>query len=115
MYSSIDTLIKNNKNAFYVFDILQLKTRLQYLRQCMPKNISLCYAVKANTFIVKEIINDVDRFEVCSPGEAAICRELHVSHIRKIRKMAHTTEFHCRICRTKLNMEQKYKQLVYEK
>ena len=31
------------------------------------------------------------------------------------RKMAHTTEFHCRICRTKLNMEQKYKQLVYEK
>ena len=78
MYSSIDTLIKNNRNAFYVFDILQLKTRLQYLRQCMPKNISLCYAVKANTFIVKEIINDVDRFEVCSPGEAAICRELHV-------------------------------------
>ena len=26
------------------------------------------------------------------------------SHIRKIRKMAHTTEFHCRICRIKLNM-----------
>ena len=27
------------------------------------------------------------------------------SHTRKIRKMVHTTEFHCRICRTKLNME----------
>ncbi|MFR3124556.1 MAG: hypothetical protein ACLTN0_03465 [Coprococcus phoceensis] len=37
------------------------------------------------------------------------------SHIRKIRKMAHTTEFHCRICRIKLNMEQKHEQLVYEK
>ena len=37
------------------------------------------------------------------------------NHIRKIRKMAHTTEFHCRICRIKLNMEQKHEQLVYEK
>ena len=27
------------------------------------------------------------------------------NHIRKIRKMVHTTEFHCRICRIKLNME----------
>ena len=37
------------------------------------------------------------------------------NHIRKIRKMAHTTEFHCRICRIKLNMELKHEQLVYEK
>ena len=29
--------------------------------------------------------------------------------------MAHTTEFHCRICRIKLNMELKHEQLVYEK
>ena len=33
------------------------------------------------------------------------------SHIRKIRKMALTTEFHCRICRIKLNMAQTRKDL----
>ena len=31
------------------------------------------------------------------------------------RKMVHTTEFHCRICRMKLNMELKHEQLVYER
>ena len=33
-----------------------------------------------------------------------ILQLLDWSHTRKIRKMAHTTEFHCRICRIKLNM-----------
>lgn len=28
---------------------------------------------------------------------------------------AHTTEFHCGICRIKQNMELKHEQLVYEK
>ena len=32
-----------------------------------------------------------------------ISRLLDWSHIRKIRKMAHTIEFHCRICRINLN------------
>ena len=31
------------------------------------------------------------------------------------KKMVHTTEFHCQICRIKLNMELKHEQLVYEK
>lgn len=39
----------------------------------MPSEVSLCYAIKANTFIVNEIVDHVDRFEVCSPGELNIC------------------------------------------
>ena len=38
----------------------------------------LCYAVKANTFITKELIDTIHRFEVCSPGEAEICRAVGV-------------------------------------
>ena len=45
----------------------------------LPDNVSLCYAIKANNFIVKELNDIIDRFEVCSPGELSVCRELDVS------------------------------------
>ena len=76
--SGIDTLIKTNKTAFYTFDTGELKKRVGYLRAHLPEGVSLCYAVKANTFIIKELIGSVDCFEICSPGEAEICRELGV-------------------------------------
>lgn len=59
----------------YVFDINILKKRITYLKSKMPENVKLCYAIKANTFIVKEIEDIIDRFEVCSPGEYYICKE----------------------------------------
>lgn len=66
------------KSAFYVFDVAELKGRIDYLRRILPKTVDLCYAIKANTFITGELIGTVDRFEVCSPGEAEICRLLNV-------------------------------------
>lgn len=70
--------IINNNCAYYVFDSDVLLERVKNLKQSLPKNVSLCYAVKANTFIIKELIGYVERFEVCSPGEAEICTELGV-------------------------------------
>lgn len=78
MQKAISELIRNNSSAFYVFDIKALRDRISCLRSSLPKDISLCYAVKANTFISGEIINDVERFEICSPGEYYICRELGI-------------------------------------
>lgn len=74
----LDKLLKENNSAFYVFDIAKLKKRIAYIRSRLPKEISLCYAVKANTFIVKEIVEEVERFEICSPGEAEICFQLGI-------------------------------------
>lgn len=71
-------LAKTNESAFYVFDIKKLKDRVAYLKNSLPEGVDLCYAVKANTFIIKELIGSVERFEVCSPGEAAICTALGV-------------------------------------
>ena len=44
----------------------------------LPERVELCYAVKANTFIIGEFIGKIGRFEVCSPGEAEICTALGV-------------------------------------
>lgn len=64
--------------AYYEFDMNRVRSRLTYLRQLLGDNIALAYAVKANTFIIEEMIPQVERFEICSPGESAICDQLGV-------------------------------------
>ena len=57
----------------YVFDLDVLTTRLQMIREQIGDAAGLCFAMKANPFLVNPMLNLVDRFEVCSPGEFAIC------------------------------------------
>lgn len=71
-------LIDENSTAFYTFDIGVLKERIRYLKSMLPSNVDLCYAVKANTFIIREAEREVERLEICSPGEARVCRDLSV-------------------------------------
>lgn len=71
-------LIQANAGAFYVFDTEILKQRVAQLRALLPADVQLCYAVKANTFIIGAIEPYIDRLEVCSPGEAEICAQLKV-------------------------------------
>lgn len=71
-------LLKENETAFYVFDTRKVRDRIAYLRSLLGADIALAYAIKANTFIVKDMIPYVERFEICSPGESAICDRLGV-------------------------------------
>ena len=63
----------------YIFDINIMKKRIEYLKSKLPQNVKLCYAIKANTFILKEIEDVIDRYEVCSPGEYYICKENNIN------------------------------------
>lgn len=74
----LEILNKYNTPA-YVFDIKKLRERVKYLKSNLPEKVNLCYAIKANTFIVKEIEDCIDRFEVCSPGEYEICKNKHIA------------------------------------
>lgn len=71
-------LLEKKGTPLYLFDAGQLRRRVQTLRQALPSRVRLCYAVKANTFILKEMGGLVDRFEICSPGELEICRKLRL-------------------------------------
>lgn len=75
----MDKLLSHYQSPTYVFDINVLKRRVEFLKSYLP-DISICYAMKANSFIVKEVETSVDRIEVCSPGEYQICQHLNVSH-----------------------------------
>ncbi len=68
-----------SSGAYYTFDIPALKRRIAYLRKNLPENVDLCYAVKANTFIAGDIADEIDRFEICSPGESLICDRSGIS------------------------------------
>lgn len=78
MINNFQDLIRANNTAFYTFDISCLKERIRFLQSFMPDNTALCYAVKANPFVIGEVTDDFDRFEICSPGEAVICNSLHI-------------------------------------
>ena len=68
----------------YVFDINNLKNRISYLKSKFNKEFNLVYAVKANSFIAKELDEDVERFEICSPGEFEICNNLGIDHSKMV-------------------------------
>lgn len=72
-------ILESNVNAFYVFNQSELNKRVKFLRERLPENVMLCYAIKANPFLTKALDSYVDRFEVCSPGEGYICRDLAIS------------------------------------
>lgn len=84
MDEMIAKIINEEKNAFYVFDSSVLKKRVRYLQEHLPPNVELCYAVKANPFIPKEIEYDAERFEICSPGEADICFSQNIDEDRMV-------------------------------
>ena len=64
----IENILNNFKTPIYIFYIDKLKQKIKFLRDNLTKRLELCYAIKANTFIIKEINDDVNRFEVCSQG-----------------------------------------------
>lgn len=74
----IKQIIEKYNTPAYIFDINKVQKRIKYLRDKLPQNVQICYAIKANTFIVKDIEKNVDRFEVCSPGEYEICKNMEV-------------------------------------
>ena len=63
---------------FYLFDEGVLEQRVAYLRRAFPADAKICYAMKANSFILKAASRSADLIEVCSPGELRVCRFLGI-------------------------------------
>ncbi|MFQ9178691.1 MAG: alanine racemase [Eggerthella lenta] len=72
-----DATLQNALDAcptpLYLFDHQVLNDRITRLRASLPSRIKLCYAMKANPFIVLEASALAACVEACSPGEVLIC------------------------------------------
>lgn len=62
----------------YVFDVDRLICRIRKIKEFFGKNVSICFAIKANPFLIGAIKDEADCFEVCSPGEFRICERASV-------------------------------------
>lgn len=66
-------LIESEVSPAYIFDLDILKERMNKIKNVLGEDYSLCYAMKANPFLVDAMKGLADKYEVCSPGEFAIC------------------------------------------
>ncbi len=63
----------------FVFDTAKLSERVDYIKRTLGKRFRLCYAIKANPFLIGELIGAIDGLEVCSPGEYRICERVGIA------------------------------------
>ena len=71
--------IVNYGTPLYVFDLDKIARTVANLRKKTDGVAQLCFAMKANPFLTKQMASLTDRIEVCSVGEYMICRELQIS------------------------------------
>lgn len=60
------------KTPSFVFDIDALIDRVNGIKSLLAHGEKLCYAIKANPFLVNDLKDVVDCFEICSTGEFRI-------------------------------------------
>lgn len=76
----IKRIAEEGNTPAYVFETDILRQKILSVRTGLGNNpdIQLCYAMKANPFLIKELEPYIDKYEVCSPGELSICKKKHV-------------------------------------
>lgn len=73
----IQNIIDSFSSPVFVFDENELIDRTNAILEILG-DISLCFSIKANPFLIPSLLPIVRYFEVCSPGELAICQQLNV-------------------------------------
>ncbi len=70
------SLAQQYGTPFYLLDKNEALRRVQQIKNYLPKNARLCYAIKANAFLTDFLKDEDILFEVCSPGELSICEKI---------------------------------------
>lgn len=66
----------------FVFDTQAFEARLSACREILGGTVDLCFAMKANPFLVRAAEHAGAKLEVCSPGELAICERAGIDPAR---------------------------------
>ena len=62
----------------FVFDTVELESRMREIKAIVGENVHLCYSIKANPFLLPAMAKLTEKLEVCSPGEMQICMDTKV-------------------------------------
>lgn len=80
------------QTPFYVFDINEAVAQVQKIREKTGDKTHICYAMKANPFIAKELEAYIDCLEVCSWGEFCICESKKIDMQKVVLSGVHKEE-----------------------
>lgn len=80
---NIKKIINDYGTPLNIYNIDELTNRVNYLKNKINP-FKLVYAVKANTFIIKEIDSLIDKYEICSKGEFDICNKLGINYNKMV-------------------------------
>lgn len=76
---NLEKIATTYDTPLFMFDIDALHVRMKQVKTIVTDKIHLCYAMKANPFLVQAMDSCVEKFEVCSPGELSICENLDIA------------------------------------
>lgn len=62
----------------YVFNIDEMRENVALFRRLLGESTGICFAMKANPFLTRQMSAVTDRIEVCSVGEFEICKKLGI-------------------------------------
>lgn len=63
----------------FVFDTDAFAQQAEWIDGVLGEQISLCYSIKANPFLLAALPSCIKNVEVCSPGELTICERLGIT------------------------------------
>ena len=72
-------LTEEHGSPIYIFDGDYAIERANMIQKKLGTNAKLCYAIKANAFLLQALKDEDILFEVCSPGELSICEKYNVN------------------------------------
>lgn len=71
----VQQLEQQSQTPCYLFHGGKARENIRILRRCLGDSVEICYAVKANPWLVRVLHNVVDRLDICTEGELRICME----------------------------------------
>lgn len=75
----LETAVTKYESPFYIYDLDMLTKEITRFRNALGDSVNICFAMKANPFVVGHMSGIADRIEVCSMGEFKICKELGIA------------------------------------
>lgn len=77
-YSELRNIAARIQTPCYIFDEDLFDKRTELVRAAFGEGVSLCFSIKANPFLLRNLPKTFSYLEVCSPGELTICEKLGI-------------------------------------
>lgn len=71
--------IENYQTPYYLYDYDEAVRNVSEMKEILGEDAKLCFAMKANPFLIKVLEKHIDRIEVCSYGEFKICQHMGIA------------------------------------